>query len=85
MMRDLLFPGKNNDSWAVRQRQEWIGEMAHIYGFINREHIQRKFEVSTPQASADIQRFIDANPNVLAYNKSTKRYEAVSDSSGDRG
>ena len=52
--------------------------MARIYGFINREHIRRKFEVSTPQASADIQRFIDANPGVLTYNTSAKRYEACS-------
>lgn len=50
--------------------------MARIYGFINRQHLQRKFEISTPQASADLQRFIETHPGVLTYNHSSKRFEA---------
>ncbi len=67
-----------SDRWFFKQRQAWIAETIRIFGFINREHIERKFEISTPQASVDIQRFIDANPGVLTYNKSAKRYEAAS-------
>jgi hypothetical protein len=74
-----------SDRWFFKQRQAWIAETVHIFGFINREHIQRKFEISTPQASVDIQHFIDANPGVLAYNRSAKRYEACSVTSQRRG
>jgi hypothetical protein len=66
-----------SDRWFFKHRQEWIGETVRIFEFINREHIERKFGISTPQASVDIQHFIDANPSVLKYNKSAKRYEAV--------
>ncbi len=62
-------------TWFTDKRQEWIMEIIHIYGFINREHVQKKFGVSTPQASEDIQIFIKANRNLLGYNTSTKRYE----------
>lgn len=64
-----------SDRWFFRQRQEWIAQMVRIYGFINREHLERKFEISTPQASADISYFQTNNPGVMEYNKSTKRFE----------
>jgi hypothetical protein len=63
--------------WFVRHRQAWIAEMLHIYGFINRLHLMRKFEVSTPQASYDLQQFMREHPGQMAYNQSTKRYEAI--------
>lgn len=62
-------------SWAIGQRQAWIAEMVGIYGFINREHIMRKFGVSVPQASVDLRTFQEQNPNAIFYNSSTKRYE----------
>lgn len=61
--------------WFEEERQRWIGEMIHIYGFVNREHVMRKFGVSTPQASKDINRFLKNNVNTLTYNLHTKRYE----------
>jgi len=66
-----------SDRWFFRQRQEWIAEMLRIYGFINRNHLKRKFEVSTPQASSDLQFFLKKNPDVMAYNPSSKRYEIL--------
>lgn len=63
--------------WFYNHRQEWIAETVRIFGFINREHIEKKFNVSTPQASVDIQRFIDAHPGAITYNKSAKRYEVT--------
>ena len=66
-----------SDRWFFKHRQEWIAETIHIFGFINREHIEKKFGISTPQASIDIQRFIDANPGALTYNRSAKRYEVA--------
>ena len=62
-------------TWFVRKRQEWIAETIRIFGFINREHIQLKFGVSTPQASYDLQKFQADNPGSIVYNTSTKRYE----------
>lgn len=62
-------------NWFARHRQDWIAETVHIFGFINREHIMRKFEVSTPQASMDLQVFQRENPGALKYDTSAKRYE----------
>lgn len=62
-------------NWFTNQRQSWIMEVVHIYGFINREHIIKKFNVSIPQASKDLNDFVKDNANLLDYNKSSKRYE----------
>ncbi len=51
--------------------------MLRIYGFINRGHLQKKFGISTPQASADLTLFQERNPTMITYNKSKKRYEAA--------
>jgi hypothetical protein len=67
----------NEGNWFVRHRQEWIGETVRIFGFINREHIERKFGVSTPQASLDLRQYQEENPGKVEYNRSAKRYEAV--------
>jgi len=64
-----------NCTWFVRQRLEWIAETIRVFGFINREHIERKFGISTPQASADLGLFQRANPGLIAYNTSSKRFE----------
>jgi hypothetical protein len=61
--------------WFARTRQDWIAEMLHVYGFINREHLMRKFLIAEPSASKDIQVFLRTRPGVMAYNAHTKRYE----------
>lgn len=61
-------------NWYARHRQEWIADMLHVYGFINREHLQRKFGISQPQASADLQRFMRARPTAMRYDLSKKCY-----------
>lgn len=63
--------------WFARHRQEWIAESLHVYGFINREHLERKFGISTPQASYDLRRYQRENPTAITYNASTKRYEPL--------
>jgi hypothetical protein len=45
-----------------------------VFGFINREHIERKFGVSTPQASMDLRDYMRTNPGMIVYDKSSKRY-----------
>jgi len=62
-------------NWFVQQRQEWIKEIVQIYGYINREHIQKKFNVSLPLAATDLGSFQKLNPGFIFYNKSSKRYE----------
>ncbi|TIW09542.1 MAG: hypothetical protein E5V66_22300 [Mesorhizobium sp.] len=66
--------------WFKRTRIAWIAEMVEIYGFINREHIQTKFGVSTPQASYDLRDAMAAMPGLIVYNTSSKRYEKADDS-----
>ncbi len=63
--------------WFHRHRQDWIAEMLRIYGFINRHHLMRKFEISTPQASNDLREFQAERPGLMKYNPNTKRYEAT--------
>jgi hypothetical protein len=61
-------------NWFTEQRQKWIAETIGIFGFINREHIQRKFGVSTPQASYDLKEFQRRNPGAVTYDIHRKRY-----------
>jgi hypothetical protein len=63
-------------NWFVRQRQAWIADMLRVYGFINREHLEKMFGISTPQASIDLNRFLRLFPELMTYNASAKRYEA---------
>lgn len=70
-------PSKDDMRYFARLRQDWISEMLGIYGFINREHLERKFDISTPAASRDLQDFGRINPTRMYYNPNTKRYEAV--------
>ena len=63
-------------NWFENRRVAWIDEMLHVYGFINREHLMRKFGISKPQASKDLKSFERHSSGAMAYNLSTKRYEA---------
>jgi hypothetical protein len=65
-------------SWCDDQRQAWIGEMLAVYRFINREHLQRKFGISQPQASYDLRRFQTDHPKAMSYDLSRKCYVARS-------
>lgn len=55
---------------------DWIAETLRVFGFINRDHLVRKFGISTPQASTDLQRFMRLNPKAMHYDASLKRYQA---------
>ena len=60
--------------WCREQRLAWIAEMLAIYGFINREHLQRKFRISQPQASHDLRMFQAAHDGQVRYDLSRKCY-----------
>jgi len=48
--------------------------MLRVYGFINREHLRRKFGISTPQASHDLQAFRRTHPGAMRYDLTRKAY-----------
>lgn len=60
--------------WFENHRQEWIAETVRIFGFINREHLELKFGISTPQASIDLRTFMRAHPGAIVYDRNAKRY-----------
>jgi hypothetical protein len=60
--------------WFKQHRLEWIAEMLRIYGFINRQHIMRKFGLSMPQASIDLRDFQKLYPKVAEYDLSAKAF-----------
>jgi hypothetical protein len=60
--------------WFERYRMDWIAEMLQVYGFINRQHLERKFGISTPQASHDLQAFQRTRIGEMEYDTSSKRY-----------
>lgn len=64
-------------NWFERQRLQWIAEMLHIYGFINRTHLMRKFQISKPQASNDLRTFKSLRPNSITYDPSDKCYRTT--------
>lgn len=62
--------------WFNKYRHEWIAETLRVFGFINRIHLQRKFGISTPQASIDLNDFMRNNPKAMTYDPSAKQYVA---------
>ena len=63
-------------TWCRAYRLSWIRDALAVYGFINRDHLRRKFGISRPQASADLTLFARQHPALVRYNASAKRYEA---------
>lgn len=66
-----------SERWFKQYRMDWITETLRVFGFINREHLMRKFGISTPQASKDINDYLKLYPNTMLYNLSRKTYEAT--------
>ena len=62
--------------WFQTYRMEWIAETLRVFGFINRQHLQVKFGMSRPQASADLAAFARRYPKAMTYDLSGKRYIA---------
>lgn len=67
---------RRSGGWFPQYRLNWIAETLRVFGFINRDHLMRKFGISMPQASADLAAFSRAHPDAMAYDLSAKRYIA---------
>lgn len=63
-------------NWFASHRQDWIADMLRVYGFINRQHLSRKFGISTAQAAIDFRAFNEANPDAMKYDARKKIYYA---------
>jgi hypothetical protein len=61
-------------SWAADQRQAWIAETLARKGQINRSDLRQQFQISTPQASLDFQRFLREHPGAMEYDRRRKTY-----------
>lgn len=60
--------------WFIDRRQEFIAATLRQFGQVRRADIVREFDVSIPQASADIALFLDSNPPRMKYDVSGKCY-----------
>jgi hypothetical protein len=60
--------------WFIDRRQEFIAATLRQFGQIRRADIIREFDVSVPQASADIALFMDTKPPHVRYDVSAKAY-----------
>lgn len=65
--------------WNVQQRLSFIEERLFWLGTVNRADIIARFGVSMSQASGDIARYLELEPEGLAYDKSAKCYVAGDD------
>ena len=65
------------EPFAVIVRLMWIDGVIDNDGEINRSEIRQAFNVSTPQASLDLRRYMELNPGRIAYDVRGKRYVQV--------
>lgn len=63
--------------WSVENRLEFIEFRLFWDGWLNRSHLVDQFEVSVPQASADLSRYQEMAPGNLEYDPKAKRYRAT--------
>lgn len=67
----------NEPNWAARERLSFIETCAWWKGIVNRTDLTDLFGVSLAQASMDIQRYQELNPEAMTYNLRLKRYEVA--------
>jgi hypothetical protein len=60
--------------WFIDRRQEFIAASLRQFGQIRRADLIREFDVSVPQASADIALFMATKPAHVRYDVSAKAY-----------
>lgn len=64
--------------WNVERRLEFIDFRLFWEGHINRGDLVRFFEISVPQASADLSQYQEAAEGNIVYDKTAKTYRATS-------
>ncbi len=66
--------GRTNLRWGIERRLEFIEFRLFWEGHVNRSDIVNAFGVSIPQASTDLNRYLDIAPANMVYDKSAKAY-----------
>lgn len=62
-------------NWFTEHRIAWIKESLEIFGAVRREHVQKKFGISTAQASLDLREVRSRWPDLMEYDLSEKIYK----------
>lgn len=70
-------PKHRRIKYFPQHRLDWITETLRVFGFINRTHIMRKFGISAPLASSDLQLFDRSCPGTTTYNASEKCHRVI--------
>jgi hypothetical protein len=65
--------------WFIQHRQGFIADCLRVFGQVNRATIVERFDISEPQASLDIQRFLREHPEAMVYDGRCKAYVADAD------
>lgn len=60
--------------WFKERRQEFIAATLRQFGQVRRADLMREFEISAPQAAADIAAFLASDPPHVRYDVSSKAY-----------
>ena len=68
-----------SERWFKRHRMDWISETLRVFGFINRGHLMRKFDISQAQASVDLRDFQKLYPDAMKYDGAKKKFLSGSD------
>jgi len=65
----------NEENWAAKERLRAIERIIWWRGWIKRKDLQNLFGVSLAQASSDLQKYLEMNPDSMLYHLKRKRYE----------
>jgi len=61
-------------TWFSDRRQEFIAATLRQFGQIRRTDLMRQFDISSPQASKDIAKFLAHDPPLVVYDVRSKMY-----------
>lgn len=70
-------PAPRATTWGQNRRLQFIDFRLRWEGQLNRNDLTSFFGISVPQASLDLARYLDAAPDNLEYDKSTRAYVAA--------
>jgi hypothetical protein len=63
--------------WGQRQRFAFLERRLFWEGSISRQDLMTQFDISAPQASADVMRYSELAPNSISFDRSLKTYTAL--------
>lgn len=69
----------DEQNWAARIRLELVEKFLWWQGQVRRADLTSRFQISSAQASSDLQRYFELNPFAASYNTRKKLYEASSE------